>query len=107
MRQGARKPNQTALKVAALIVAAGAVSAEILASRAQRLRSAHAATTALEEARSIDRTIEQARFDIAQLSSPQRVRAMLQQQQREMEPLLASTRAGSSTDTHADPRSAP
>ena len=91
MRPGARRPNHTALKVAALIIAAGAVSAEILASRAQRLRAANAATTALEEARAIDRTIEQARFDIARLSSPDRVRAMLEQQEREMEPLLAST----------------
>ena len=93
MRPGARRPNQTALKVAALIIAAGAVSAEILASRAQRLRAAHAATAALEEARTIDRTIEQARFDIARLSSPERVRAMLEQQDRTMEPLLAATRS--------------
>lgn len=89
MRPGARRPNLTALKVAALIIAAGAVSAEILASRAQRLRAAHAATTALEEARSIDRTIEQARFDIARLSSPDRVRAILEQQAQPMQPLLA------------------
>ena len=93
MRPGARRPNQTALKVAALIIAAGAVSAEILASRAQRLRAAHAATAALEEARAIDRTIEQARFDIARLSSPERVRAMLEQQERTMEPLLAANRS--------------
>ena len=90
MRPGARKPNPTAFKLAALVIATGAVSAEILASRAQRLRAAHAATAALEEARAIDRTIEQARFDIAQLSSPQRVRAILHQQQLQMEPLLAS-----------------
>jgi len=89
MRPGARRPNQTALKVAALIIAAGAVSAEILASRAQRLRSAHAATTALEEARTIDRTIEQARFDIARLSAPDRVRAILQQRPQPMQPLFA------------------
>ncbi len=90
MPPGARRPNQTALKVAALIIAAGAVSAEILASRAQRLRAANAATTALEESRSIDRTIEQARFDLARLSSPERVRALLEQDHREMAPLLAS-----------------
>lgn len=90
MRRPARPFNQTPLKVAALVIATGAVSAEILASRAQRLRAAHAATTALEEARAIDRTIEQARFDIARMSSPDRVRLLLEQDQREMAPLLAS-----------------
>lgn len=90
MRRPARPFNQTPLKVAALIIATGAVSAEILASRAQRLRSAHAATQALDEARAIDRTIEQARFDIARLSSPDRVRSLLEQDQREMAPLLAT-----------------
>ncbi len=91
MRRAGNQTNHTALKLAALIIAGAAVSAEILASRAQRLRAAHAATAALEEARAIERTIEHARADIARLSSPERVRAIIEHENRDMIPLLAAS----------------
>jgi len=88
MDRGARSPTPTAWKIALLAVAAGAVSASVLSLRAQRLHHAHVATAALDEARELERTIDRARLDIARLSTPDRVRRLVNDRDPSMRPLL-------------------
>ena len=85
-----RRARSASLKLAFLILATSAVSAGVLSLRAQRLQAAHIATGALEDARSLERTIDQARLDIARLSSPERVRRLVDAAGRPMAPLIAA-----------------
>lgn len=88
-----RASTSTAWKIAFLIVATGGVSATALSLRAQRLAHAHVATAALDEARDLERTIDQTRVDVARLSSPDRVRRLLEERETPMKPLLVRSSA--------------
>jgi hypothetical protein len=89
-----RPATSTAWKIAFLIVVTGGVSATVLSLRAQRLAHAHIATGALDATRELDRAIDRTRIGIARLSSPKRVRGLLEEREGPMTPLLAPRRSG-------------
>ena len=88
MRPPASESSATARKLAFLILTAGAVCATMLSLRAQRLDAAHRATAALDRARALERTYDDVTLEIARLTTPDRVRALLDDSDTDMQPML-------------------